>query len=68
MHVQPGLVVQAMVLDVLSGRNPLYRVESFLAGQDIQLLLGEALDAHAFNDTTLARSMDAIFSAGTGRI
>ena len=68
MHVQPGLVVQAMVLDVLSGRNPLYRVESFLARQDIELLLGETIDAHAFNDTTLARSLDAIFVAGTGKI
>lgn len=68
MHVQPGLVVQAMVLDVLSGRNPLYRVESFLENQDIELLLGEDIDAHAFNDTALARSLDALFAAGTGRI
>lgn len=68
MQVQPGLVVQAMVLDVLSGRTPLYRVESFLARQDIELLLGKAVDAHAFNDNTLARSLDAIFLAGTGRI
>jgi hypothetical protein len=31
MEVRPGLVVQAMVLDVLSGRTPLYRLEHFLA-------------------------------------
>jgi transposase len=68
MQVQPGLVVQAMVLDVLSGRTPLYRLESFLARQDVELLLGEAVDAHAFNDNTLSRSLDAIFQAGTGRI
>jgi len=30
MELKPGLVVQAMVLDVLSGRNPLYLVEGFL--------------------------------------
>jgi len=68
MQVQPGLVVQAMVLDVLSGRTPLYRLEVFLERQDIQLLLGQAVDAHAFNDTNLARTLDAIFQAGTGRI
>jgi transposase len=68
MQVQPGLVVQAMVLDVLSGRTPLYRLEVFLARQDVELLLGEAVDAHAFNDNTLTRSLDAIFQAGTGRI
>jgi len=57
-----------MVLDVLSGRNPLYHVEHFLAQQDIQLLLGEAVDAHAFNDTNLARSLDAMFECGTSKI
>lgn len=68
MELRPGLVVQAMVLDVLSGRTPLYRVEHFMAGQDVELLLGEAVPAHAFNDTNLARALDAIFAAGPSRI
>lgn len=68
MEVTPGHVVQAMVLDVLSGRTPLYRVEQFLAKQDRELLLGEEIDAHLFNDTNLARSMDAIFEAGASKI
>jgi transposase len=68
MELKPGLVVQAMVLDVLSGRNPLYHVEDFLAQQDIQLLLGEKVEAHAFNDTNLARSLDAMFECGTSKI
>ena len=68
MALRPGLVVQAMVLDTLSGRTPLYRVERFLAGQDVELLLGESVPAHAFNDTNLARSLDAMFEAGTSKI
>ena len=68
MDLKPGLVVQAMVLDVLSGRNPLYQVEGFLAQQDIQFLLGEEFDAHAFNDTNLARSLDTMFECGTAKI
>jgi len=68
MALRPGLVVQAMVLDTLSGRTPLYRLEHFLAGQDVELLLGEAVPAHAFNDTNLARSLDALFEAGTSKI
>ncbi|MEI6386824.1 MAG: DUF4277 domain-containing protein [Spirochaetota bacterium] len=59
MELRPGLVVQAMVLDVLSGRTPLYRVEHFLATQDVELLLGETVPVHAFSDTNLARSLDA---------
>jgi len=68
MALRPGLAVQAMVLDVLSGRTPLYRVEQFMAGQDVELLLGEAVDPHAFNDTNLARSMDAVFASGSSKI
>lgn len=68
MALRPGLAVQAMVLDTLSGRTPLYRVEQFLAGQDVELLLGEPVPTHAFNDTNLARSLDAIFAAGTSKI
>jgi len=29
MDLQPGVVVQAMVLDTLSGRSPLYRLKEF---------------------------------------
>jgi len=68
MELRPGLVVQAMVLDTLSGRHPLYHVEQFLADEDVELLLGEPARAHAFNDTNLARSLDAIFSAGASKI
>ena len=68
MEVTPGHVVQAMVLDVLSGRTPLYRVEHFLEKQDRELLLGEDLDAHLFTDTNLARSMDAIFASGASHV
>jgi len=68
MVLKPGTVVQAMVLDVLSGRSPLYHLETFLSGQDIGLLLGQELDAHAFTDTNIARSLDAMFEAGTAKV
>jgi transposase len=68
MHIKPGLIVQAMVLDTLSGRTPLYRVEDFMAGQDVELILGEFVAATTFNDTNLARSMDAIFKAGPSKV
>lgn len=68
MRLRPGAAVQAMVLDTLSGRSPLYHVEEFLEGADIELLVGERIPARAFTDTNLARSMDAIFAAGPSRI
>jgi transposase len=68
MQVSTGTVVQAMVLDVLHGRSPLYRIEQFLEQQDRELLLGEQLDSHLFNDTNIARALDAIFEAGPSKI
>jgi hypothetical protein len=68
MELSPGMVVQAMVLDVLSGRSPLYRVEQFWEQQDRLLLLGEDVSSHLFNDTNLGRALDAIFEAGSSKI
>jgi transposase len=68
MELSPGLAVQAMVLDTLSGRSPVYRVEQFLEQEDAHLMLGESVEPHQFNDTNLGRSLDAIFEAGTANI
>lgn len=68
MDVQPGVVVQTMVLDTLSGRSPLYRLKDFLANRDVELLLGEDLPANAFNDVNVGRSLDAVFKAGPSKI
>ena len=68
MELSPGLAVQALVLDVLSGRSPLYRVQEFWESQDRRLLLGEGVDSRLFNDTNLGRVLDAIYEAGPSRI
>jgi transposase len=69
MELQPGLAVQAMVLDVLSGRSPLYHLEYFVSElEDSELLLGERVNAHMFNDTNVGRSLDAVFKAGSSKI
>jgi transposase len=68
MDLQPGVVVQAMVLDTLSGRSPLYRLKEFLTGRDVELLVGENLPANAFSDINVGRSLDAIFEAGPSKI
>ena len=68
MQLSPGLVVQTMVLDVLHGRSPLYRIEQFIEQQNRSLLLGQEVDPHLFNDTNIARSLDAIFDAGPSKI
>ncbi len=68
MEVAIGTIVQAMVLDTLSGRSPLYRLEDFFKHQDTELLLGRELTGTALNDTAVGRAMDMIFDAGAQKL
>ncbi len=65
MEVSPGVIIQGMVLDTLSGRSPLYRLSEFFKNQDTELLLGEDVKATSFNDTTAGRAVDLVYKAGT---
>ena len=68
MDVSVGTIIQGMVLDTLSGRSPLYRLADFFKHQDTELLLGEGVDPVSFNDTTVARAMDAVFDVGAEKV
>src|ERR671922_371286 len=68
MDVDAGTVVLGLVLDTLSGRSPLYRLEEFFAHQDTELLLGKALPPQAFTDDTVGRVLDRLYPFGTMRL
>ena len=68
MDVDAGTIVLGLVLDTLSGRSPLYRLEEFFAYQDTALLLGKALPPHAFTDDTVGRVLDRLYDFGTMRL
>ena len=67
MEVDAGTVVLALVLDTLSGRSPLYRLEEFFAQQDTELLLGKAIP-HMPCTTTVGRVLDRLYDFGTMRL
>lgn len=66
--VDAGTVVQAMVLDTLSGRSPLYMLKDFVKEQDSEILLGRKIDHELFNDSAVGRVMDALYDAGTQKV
>jgi transposase len=68
MKTPPGDIVQAMVLDTLSGRSPLYHLQEFMEDIDTGLLVGHDYPPEAFSDTNIDRAMDAVFKAGPSRI
>ena len=68
MEVSVGIIIQGMILDTLSGRSPLYRLAGFFEHQDTELLLGKEVEATSFNDTTVARAMDAVYDVGAEKV
>lgn len=68
MEVSPGRMVLAMILDSLSGRSPLFRMEEFFADQDVELLLGEDIPLAKMRDHTFGRVLDRLAEAGTNKV
>jgi transposase len=68
MGLDVGTVVLGLVLDTLSGRSPLYRLEDFFRDQDTELLLGKPLPAGAFNDDQVGRILDRLYEFGTMKL
>jgi len=68
MAIDPGTIVLGMILDTLSGRSPLYRLEEFFACQDTALLLGKAVAPGAFDDDTVGRVLDRLYDTGTMKV
>lgn len=68
MDLQPGKAVLAMVLDTLTGRTPLYRLNDFFSDKDTALLLDDDTDPKLFSDYNLGRSLDKIYDTGTQKI
>src|SRR5919108_2573442 len=66
--VDAGTIVLGLVLDTLSGRSPLYRLEEFFAHQDTELLWGKAIPSQAFTDDTVGRVLDRLSDFGTMRL
>jgi hypothetical protein len=68
MDVDAGTIVLGLMLDTLSGRSPLYRLEECFAHQDTELLLGKPLPPHACNDETVGRVLDRLYDMSTMKI
>lgn len=68
MAIDPGTIVLGLILDTLSGRSPLYRLEEFFTHQDTALLLGKAIAPGAFDDDTVGRVLDRLYDTGTMKV
>jgi len=62
--LDPGTHLVALINNILSTRDPLYRVEDFYREQDTELLFGPGVEADYFNDDALGKTLDRIYRAG----
>jgi len=68
MEVEPGLIVLGLVLDTLSGRSPLYHLQTAFEDCDRGVLFGRDLPAEYFGDDNVGRMLDRLYEVGTQRI
>jgi len=68
MDVEPGIIFLGMIMDTLSGRSPLYRLDEFFQDQDTELLLGKRIHAAGFYDYNVGRVIDKAYEIGSIKI
>lgn len=66
--VDHGTMILAMVIDTLTGRNPLYRLEEFYSKQDTELLLGKEIHPSQLTDDSIGRTLDAVYDYGSMKV
>ncbi|MCL6441909.1 MAG: IS1634 family transposase [Alicyclobacillus sp.] len=66
--LSPGQRIEALVINILSGRDPLYQVRGFYQDQDVELLFGQGVTADALNDDALARALDKLYEASPWKV
>ena len=67
-QLRPAVVLKALCLNVVHGRDALYRVQPFFSRVPTELLLGDHVTAEALNDDTLGRHLDRMFEAGGSQL
>jgi transposase len=68
MEIDAGTTILGMILDTLTGRSPLYRLDEFFEHQDTELILGKKTDPSKFSDYTVGRVLDRIYEYGAVKV
>jgi len=59
--VSPGLLIESLVICILCGRKPLWKVEQFWASQDLEnVFAGVELSVDQLNDDAYGRALDKL--------
>lgn len=67
-RVSPGERLLLLMLDVLAGKTPLYRVAERLTLTDVEILIGAGRRPADFTDDSLGRALDKLSRAGPAKV
>jgi len=67
-QLAPGTLAMALIINILHGRSPLYRVAASFVEQDTQLLFGPGVECSHLNDDALGNVLDKIADAGPKKV
>lgn len=60
----PGTLVTALIINILMGRQPLYRVWQFYQYLDLPILFDEPIELEDLNDDAFGRTLDRMHESG----
>jgi len=66
--LSPGQCIMALILNILTSRQPIYRVWESFEDTDIELLLGEGVSLEDLNDDAFGRALEKLQAAGACKI
>ena len=66
--LSPGTKVKAIIINMLSGRSPLYTVHQSYEKMDVPALFGPDVHSSDFKDHNLARALDKLNEAGAKKV
>jgi len=67
-NLAPGTLAMVLIINILHGRSPLYRVAESFVEQDTQLLFGPGVECSHLNDDALGSMLDKIAEAGPKKV
>lgn len=66
--VSTGNAIKAMVMNIVTDRKALYKLDEFYAYTDAEKLFGEGINPYNFTDDVMARALDELYNIGPKKL
>lgn len=67
-NLSPGQAVKALILNILSGYDPLYMISEFYKDKDVEKLIGKDINYTEINEFAMGRNLDKIYNSDAKKV